>query len=99
MTFTFELSPETITVLSVWGIVLLFTLAHPLERADLDPVTRLTWVLVLLLVPLFGIALYFALGNRAPRLDGRADSEVYGTPWASDPTPADSSGDQRGTSA
>ncbi len=97
MTFTFELSPTTVAALSVWGVILLFTLAQALERADLDPVTRLTWVLVVLLVPLFGIALYLALGNRAPRLDGRPDSEVYGTPWAEDPNHADS-GNGGGTS-
>jgi len=43
----------------VWTIVWLLVLATALARKDLDPVTRLTWVLVIILVPFFGVLLYW----------------------------------------
>jgi hypothetical protein len=36
-------------VVSVWVIVWLLVLATALSRKDFDPITRLTWVLVIIL--------------------------------------------------
>ena len=51
-----------IFVAVIWAIVWLVTLAFALIRKDLDPVTRLTWVLVIIFVPFFGVVFYWTLG-------------------------------------
>jgi hypothetical protein len=66
----------------------LFVLGAALLRSDLDPVTRLTWVLVILFVPLFGIVLYGLLApERTTHPPGKIDpsNPLSGTPWETDP--------------
>lgn len=46
----------------VYVIVWLVGLGRALLRKDLDPVTLLMWVLVIILVPLFGLLLYWVIG-------------------------------------
>jgi hypothetical protein len=75
--------------LAVYGLLWLFVLGRVLTRADLDPVTRLTWVIVVIFVPVVGIAFYALI---APPGWSPADSarsgvanQVTGTPWENDP--------------
>jgi hypothetical protein len=85
MNITVDSPPVILAVFIVWTVIFLLSLAHALGRNDIDPVTRLTWVVVLIFVPFFGIMLYTlsAKVNRQPR--GTAGSEVFGTPWADNP--------------
>ena len=48
----------------LWMLVWLVVLGTSLARKDLDPVTRLTWVLVIIMVPFFGVLLYWILGPK-----------------------------------
>jgi hypothetical protein len=61
--------PLILTIL--WLVISLVVLAGALSRKDIDPVTRLTWVLVIILVPVFGVVLYggiaVAPNMRAPK--------------------------------
>ncbi len=43
----------------IWIMLWLFVLAGVLSRNDLEPVTKLTWVLVIILVPVFGVIFYW----------------------------------------
>jgi hypothetical protein len=77
-------------ILLAVGILWLATLWRILTRADLDPVTRLTWVVVVIFVPVFGMLFYWcgapALpepGRRRSILDG--DAGLSGTPWEKNP--------------
>jgi hypothetical protein len=73
-------------VIIVWGIVWLLNLAIVLKRSDYDPITRLTWVLVLILVPFFGILLYWFIAPDArSRVIYSADDDTGGTPWKGKP--------------
>jgi hypothetical protein len=71
--------------LLVWVVVL----GVILTRKDLDPVTRLTWVLVVILVPVAGILLYLFLSPaREFKCHGQYRDEsdsLSGTPWENDP--------------
>src|SRR3954468_11634088 len=51
----------------VWMLVWVAVLANALARKDFDPITRLTWALVIILVPFFGVLLYFVLAPKQPR--------------------------------
>ncbi|MCD6050484.1 MAG: Phospholipase D-nuclease N-terminal [Verrucomicrobia bacterium] len=52
-------------------------LAQALKRRDLDPVTKLMWVLVIILVPVFGVVFYgFIAPNEPVRVLGRDDVRV-----------------------
>jgi hypothetical protein len=51
-------------VVVLWMLVWLVVLGAALARKDLDPVTRLTWVLVIIMVPFFGVVLYWILGPK-----------------------------------
>jgi hypothetical protein len=42
-------------------------LATALARKDFDPVTRLTWAVVIILVPFFGVVLYWVVAPKQPR--------------------------------
>lgn len=42
-------------------LVWLYVLHCALSRSDLDPVTKLTWVLVVILVPVFGVVFYLGI--------------------------------------
>ena len=54
--------PATYAV--VWLVVWLLALAASLTRKDLDPVTKLMWVLVIIFVPFFGVFLYWSLSSK-----------------------------------
>jgi len=80
-----DLPQVFIAAFVVWTILFLVSLAHALGRNDLDPVSRLTWVVVLIFVPFFGVFLY-GLSSRINRVPhGTPGSEVFGTPWAKNP--------------
>ena len=97
--FNFNIPWETIgasqslvlEMMAIYGLLWLLTLGLALTRIDLDPVTRLMWVIVLIFVPLCGVALYFILSprrhlDRRPRQPrGPLDSDVSGTPWEQEP--------------
>jgi hypothetical protein len=51
----------------LWTLFWLVVLANALARKDFDPITRLTWALVIILVPFFGVLLYFVLAPKQPR--------------------------------
>ena len=50
----------------LWLIVELVVLASALSRKDLDPVTKLTWILVIILVPVFGVFFYWFIAPAPP---------------------------------
>ena len=70
----------------VWTVIWLFVLATVLSRKDLDSVTRLTWVVVLIFVPFFGVLIY-AFSSPTPRKGKKIDlnNDVAGTPWENNP--------------
>ncbi len=53
-------------LVGLWLLVWLVVLATALSRKDFDPITRLTWVLVIILVPVFGVLLYWVVGPSRP---------------------------------
>ncbi len=73
-------------VLPILLVLWLATLWRILHRADFDSITRLTWVIVVIFVPFFGMVMYWcsvAPPRRAPRSsDG---SDLSGTPWENNP--------------
>jgi ribosomal protein L40E len=50
----------------LWIIVWLVVLASALSRKDVEPVTKLTWILVIILVPVFGVVLYWVVAPAPP---------------------------------
>lgn len=64
-------APEILAIV-IWTIAWLVVLASALLRSDLDPVTRLTWVLVIILVPIFGVILYCFIGPKRPLVPKQA---------------------------
>jgi hypothetical protein len=74
------------SVLLAWIVVWVITLAMALGRHDLDPVTRLTWVVVIIFVPFFGVLLYAIV---APHREGTKKidtrNSLAGTPWEKNP--------------
>lgn len=57
--FSFNFPPQLLLVyLAVWVVVLGWVLA----RKDMQPITQLMWVLVIILVPVFGLMLYCIIG-------------------------------------
>ena len=50
----------------LWIIIQLVVLAGALSRKDLEPVTKLTWILVIILVPVFGVFFYWFMAPRPP---------------------------------
>jgi hypothetical protein len=85
MNITLDLSPVVIAVLIVWAVIFFLSLSSVLRREDLDSVTRLTWVIVMLMVPIFGILLYWLQAPQPVLPQQSPESEVFGTPWADDP--------------
>jgi hypothetical protein len=77
-----------VPVLMVGLVVWLATLSRVLQRSDLDSVTRLTWVIVVIFVPFFGMVLYWCLGPEPAQSERRRSvldsSQLAGTPWESD---------------
>jgi hypothetical protein len=51
----------------IWTIIWLMELADALSRKDFDPVTKLTWILVIILVPVFGVVFYWFIAP-APKI-------------------------------
>ncbi len=72
-------------VLPVLLVLWLGSLALALGRSDFDPVTRLTWVIVLIFVPFFGIVLYWAIAPPVPRRTIDTSNDRAGTPWENNP--------------
>ncbi len=70
--------------LLIYGVIWLLTLAFVLGREDYDPVTKLTWVIVLIFVPFFGILLYWAIAPGARTQVVDRSKQVSGTPWEND---------------
>jgi hypothetical protein len=65
-------------VLVLW----LATLWRILHRADFDAVTRLTWVIVVIFVPVFGMVMYWCSHPPIRRAGRSSDgSNLSGTPW------------------
>jgi len=74
-------------ILLGWITAWVITLATVLSRRDFDPVTRLTWVVVVIFVPLFGILLYASMApgrEVSRRID--AHNPLAGTPWEDNPS-------------
>jgi len=82
---TVVLPQDLVVIFFAWIVIFLVSLSHAMGRVDLDPVSRLTWVVVLILVPFFGVLLYAIslLTIRQPRQT--YESDVSGTPWADNP--------------
>jgi len=81
-----------VPALLIWGVIWLFALATVLYRSDFDPVTKLTWVVVVIFVPFFGVLLYWAVGPNNPQNSPRefskssdSTNQLSGTPWENDP--------------
>jgi preprotein translocase subunit SecG len=67
----------SVTYFGLW----LFAFGSLLARTDLDPIERLTWVLVMLFAP-FSLIFYIALAPDQPaRKIDRNSPDVSGTPW------------------
>ena len=71
MNSLFDTSPtassSVLFVFALWTLLWVAVLAVALGRTDFEPVTRLTWVLVIILVPFFGVLLYWAVAPKQPR--------------------------------
>ena len=76
-------------VVVAWTVVWLCSLGSALSRQDFDATTRLTWVVVLIFVPFFGVFLYWGLSpNPPPKVPRRVidpSNQLSGTPWEVDP--------------
>ncbi len=62
----------------------LVVLGTILRRADLDSVTKLTWIIVVIFVPFFGILLYWFIDPIASRREIDPSNQLSGTPWEND---------------
>ena len=71
-------------------LVWLLVLFRILTRTDFDTPAKILWVLVVILVPLFGMPLYWLAAPRPVTAAKKnhsieLQSDVAGTPWANDP--------------
>jgi len=75
-------------LLVLWGFVWLGVLYRVLTRTDFDTLHKILWVIVVIFVPFFGVALYW-MAAPSPAGDPKAriipGSDVSGTPWADNP--------------
>ncbi|SDT93888.1 Phospholipase_D-nuclease N-terminal [Verrucomicrobium sp. GAS474] len=79
-------------VMLFWAILFVGTLVELLRRRGFDPVTRLTWVVIVVFVPVVGLFLYWLvpkdfsepLEKAAPKKASPSNS-LAGTPWENDP--------------
>jgi len=81
-----------IPLVLIGSVIWLCVLAAVLQRTDFDPITKLTWVIVVISVPVFGIILYLAIAPGNPKNSPREFSkkadqpgQVSGTPWENNP--------------
>jgi len=81
---TTQLSDGALALLLIWGVLWLFSLATVLYSKDFDPVTKLTWVVVVIFVPFFGILLYWSRPGLAKETID-SSNQLAGTPWENDP--------------
>ncbi len=75
-------------VLMAWVVVWVCVLGRVLTREDFDPITRLTWVVVVTFVPFFGVVLYLSLAPSSRGWDGKKihpANQLSGTPWENKP--------------
>ena len=81
-----------IPFLLICGVIWLFVLAAVLYNKDLDPITKLTWVVVVIFVPFFGVFLYwFRPGQTIPGQTIDPSKQLSGTPWENNPGYTDKS--------
>lgn len=73
-----------IPLLLIWSVIWLFVLATVLFNKDLDPVTKLTWIIVVIFVPFFGVFLYW-IRPELPKKKIDPSNQLSGTPWEDDP--------------
>jgi hypothetical protein len=79
----------------LWSLIWLAFLYRILTRSDFDTPSRILWTMVVIFVPFFGVALYWAAAPPSPspvkaraqrKADGTiSESDVAGTPWADNP--------------
>jgi hypothetical protein len=73
----------------IYGLYWLWNLSRLLQRKDLDPVTKLTWVVVLIFVPFFGLFFYRDQVPDPVAEIGKGTfsggPDVRGTPWETNP--------------
>jgi heme/copper-type cytochrome/quinol oxidase subunit 2 len=68
------------------GLVWLIVLAAILLRTDFDPITKLTWVIVVIFVPVFGLLFYWFLAPSRPEKEKiDLSNQLSGTPWENNP--------------
>jgi hypothetical protein len=68
-------------VLLIWGAIGLVNLAFALWRSDYDAITKLTWVIVIIFVPFFGVLLYWFIAPERVRPISTPLNDLSGTPW------------------
>jgi hypothetical protein len=71
--------------LLIYGLTWLLVLTQILRRSDLDPVTKLTWVIVVIFVPFFGMLLYWSIAPGSSRQEIDPSNQLSGTPWENNP--------------
>jgi len=69
----------------IYGLVWLLVLALILRRSDLDPVTKLTWVIVVIFVPFFGMLLFWSIAPSSSRQEIDSLNERSRTQWENNP--------------
>jgi heme/copper-type cytochrome/quinol oxidase subunit 2 len=75
--------PIVLPIVLVFWLATLWSILH---RADFDSVTRLTWVVVVIFVPVFGMVMYWCSNPPARRAERSSNgSDLSGTPWENNP--------------
>ncbi len=88
--------PLFLFLLAIYQIFWGWNLGRLLQRRDLDPVTKLTWVVVMIFVPFFGLVFYwYQVPDPVPERRGNrvftgenpfpGGPDVRGTPWETNP--------------
>jgi membrane protein implicated in regulation of membrane protease activity len=75
-------------VLPVLFLIWIGNLALLLQRSDFDPITKLTWVIVVVFVPVVGVLLYWFIAPPVvrPSPNRKIDAnQLSGTPWENNP--------------